>query len=58
MPPNMNPSYTHFTSLLNYGNKPCIQYHGETNTLKIIVATHKNGTADKEKVFMRNQKQL
>ena len=37
MPPNTNTSYTKYTSLLNYGNKPNILYKAETNTLIILM---------------------
>jgi hypothetical protein len=37
MPPNTNPSYNNYTSILNYGNKPNILYNGTTNTLMIIM---------------------
>ena len=37
MPPNTNPSYTKYTSILNYGNKPNILYNGTTNTLMIVM---------------------
>lgn len=36
-PPNMNPSYEKYTSLLNFGNKPNILYNGKTNTLMITI---------------------
>ena len=36
-PPNTNPSYTIYTSLLNYGNKPNILYKASTNTLLITI---------------------
>ena len=36
-PPNMNPSYNKYTSLLNFGNKPNIMYNGKNNTLMIIM---------------------
>ena len=34
--PNTNGSYSKFTSLLNFGNKPNVLYNGQTNTLKIV----------------------
>ena len=37
MPPNTNPSYNNYTSILNYGNKPNILYNASTNTLMIIM---------------------
>jgi hypothetical protein len=37
MPPNNNPSYTKYTSLLNYGNKPNILYKADTNTLLVTM---------------------
>jgi hypothetical protein len=37
MPPNTRASYTKYTSLLNYGNKPNILYKADTNTLMITM---------------------
>ena len=34
-PPNTNSSYSKFTSLLNFANKPNVLYNGTTNTLMI-----------------------
>jgi hypothetical protein len=36
-PPNTNDSYSRYTSLLNFGNKPNVLYKGETNTLMITM---------------------
>lgn len=36
-PPNTNPSYRYYTSVLNYGNKPNILYKAETNTLIVTM---------------------
>lgn len=41
VPPNTNPSYTKYTSLLNFGDKPNVLYKGETNTL-IVTMQQKN----------------
>ena len=41
-PPNTGESYTQFTSLLNYGNKPNILYKADTNTLQINVKINDN----------------
>jgi hypothetical protein len=35
--PNTNASYNKFTSLLNFGDKPNIQYNGKTHTLMITM---------------------
>jgi hypothetical protein len=37
MPPNTNSSYTKYTSVLNYGNKPNILYNAQKNTLLITM---------------------
>ena len=37
-PPNTSPAYTKYTSILNYGNKPNVQYNGEKNSLRVITA--------------------
>ena len=41
VPPNTNPAYTKYTSLLNFGGKPNVLYKGETNTL-IVTMQQKN----------------
>ena len=38
-PPNTNPSYSNYTSLLNYGNKPNVLYKASTNTLIITISS-------------------
>jgi hypothetical protein len=35
--PNINSSYSQYTSLLNYGNKPNIEYLGTSNTIRITM---------------------
>jgi hypothetical protein len=37
LPPNTNPSYTKYTSLLNYGEKPNVCYNPSKNTLLITM---------------------
>ncbi len=37
MPPNTNPNYNKYTSLLNFGDKPNILYNGKENTLMITM---------------------
>ena len=41
--PNTNPSYTEYTPLLSYGNKPNILYNGLKNTLKITMQQGQDG---------------
>jgi len=56
-PPNTNPSYSKFTSLLNFGNKPNILYKADSNTLKIIVklnSVNKDDTSVKEILVKNN----
>jgi hypothetical protein len=49
VPPNTNPNYTKFTSLLNFGNKPNILYNPSKNTLMITMQQKdlKNKTENK-----------
>jgi len=35
-PPNTGSAYTKYTSILNYGNKPNIQYNGKLNSLRVL----------------------
>ena len=41
-PPNTSASYTQYTSLFNYGNKPNILYNGKKNSLKIVCQNKRN----------------
>lgn len=41
-PPNTSSAYTKFTSLLNYGDKPQIEFNGLKNELRIMATTGKN----------------
>ena len=36
-PPNLNPNYTRYTSLLNFGGKPAILYNPSKNTLMVTM---------------------
>lgn len=45
-PPNTNPAYSKFTSLLNFGDKPNIMYKADTNTLKIIIKLNNDTTKE------------
>lgn len=40
-PPNTSSAYTKYTSLLNYGNKPNIQYNGKLNSLRVLAQVGK-----------------
>ena len=42
-PPNTSSAYTKYTSLLNYGNKPNIQYNGKLNSLRVMAQTGNAG---------------
>ena len=48
-PPNTSSAYTRYTSLLNYGNKPNIQFNGKLNSLRVMAQTGKG--ADLVEVF-------
>lgn len=41
-PTNTNSSYTKYTSVLNYGNKPNILYNGKKNSIKIVCQNKTN----------------
>jgi hypothetical protein len=45
VPPNTNPSYTKYTSLLNFGEKPNVLYNASNNTL--IITMQQTGLQDK-----------
>lgn len=56
-PPNSNPSYIKYTSLLSYGGKPNILYKADTNTLLVTVInlepssfTNENNNTDTDKI--------
>lgn len=40
-PPNTNSSYTKYTTILDYGNKPLVQYNGKTSTLRVQTEINK-----------------
>jgi len=53
-PPNTSSAYTRYTSILNYGNKPNVQYNGEKNNLRIITSLgtkEVGGTAPEIEIF-------
>lgn len=50
-PPNLNPNYNNFVSILNFGGKPNILYNGKNNTLMITVATEGKQDVTKNKNF-------
>ena len=39
MPPNTSKAYIKWTNVLNYGNKPAIQYKADENKLKVMMQT-------------------
>jgi len=45
-PPNTSSAYTKFTSLLNYGDKPQIQFNGLKNELRIMATTGKKNLVE------------
>jgi hypothetical protein len=47
-PPNTNSAYTKYTSLLNYGNKPNVQYNGKLNSIRIMTQTGKSSTTNED----------
>ena len=48
-PPSTSSAYTKYTSILNYGNKPNVQYNGEKNSLRVItILDNNNGEKLKE----------
>lgn len=40
-PPNTSSAYTKYTSLLNYGNKPNVQFNGKLNSFRVMTQTGK-----------------
>ena len=47
-PPNTNSAYTKYTSILNYGNKPNVQYNGKLNSIRIMTQTGKSSTTNED----------
>jgi len=41
-PPNTRPAYTRFTNILNYGDKPRVEFNGLKNMLRVQVKTSDN----------------
>jgi hypothetical protein len=53
-PTNTSSAYNRYTSILNYGNKPNIQYNGQKNSLKITTSLGTNkvgGVAPEIEIF-------
>jgi hypothetical protein len=38
-PPNTSAAYSKYTNILNYGNKPAIEFNGKLNSLRVMVET-------------------
>lgn len=49
--PNMNASYSKYTSLLNFGEKPNILYNGKTNTLMVTIQQTDLNTTTQNKLI-------
>jgi hypothetical protein len=47
-PPNTNSAYTKYTSILNYGNKPNVQYNGKLNSIRIMTQSGKSNTTNED----------
>ena len=55
-PPNTSTAYTKYTSILNYGNKPNVQYNGEKNSLRVMTTLdNKNGEKLNEVVIFETK---
>jgi hypothetical protein len=55
-PPNTNPSYTKYTTILNYGNKPAIEFNGKLNSLRVVVESEKDpGQRTRVEIFQTNK---
>jgi len=46
MPPNTNKAYTKWTNVLNYGNKPAIQYKADENKIKVMMQTSSSSSKE------------
>jgi hypothetical protein len=50
-PPNTSSAYTKYTSLLNYGNKPNVQYNGKLNSFRVMAQVGKENQGDLVEIF-------
>ena len=50
-PPNTSPGYTKYTTILNYGNKPKLQYNGLLNSLRVVSESGLGGRDDDIEIF-------
>ena len=50
-PPNTRAAYNKYTTILNYGNKPHVQYNSKENTLRVHVQTDDN--TDSRKIITK-----
>ena len=50
-PPSTSPGYTKYTTILNYGNKPKLQYNGLLNSLRVVSESGLGGRDDDIEIF-------
>jgi hypothetical protein len=55
MPPNNNISYTKYTSLVNYGNKPNIVYKADTNEFAVTMDSGRVYNKSKDFEYINNE---
>ena len=47
-PPNTSPAYNKYTNILNYGQKPSVEFNGQLNSLRISVDTQQEPGGNKK----------
>lgn len=58
-PTNTSPAYNKFTTILNYGNKPAVEYNAALNTLRVLVeSAQKPGEPNKTVEIFQTKKVL
>jgi hypothetical protein len=50
-PPSTSPGYTKYTTILNYGNKPKLQYNGLLNSLRVVSESGIGGKGNDIEIF-------
>lgn len=47
-PPNTSPAYNKYTNILNYGEKPAVEFNGQLNSLRVTVETEQTQDGHKK----------
>jgi len=57
-PPNTSLAYNKYTTILNYGGKPAIEFNGKLNSLRVLVESEREPKQHKRTVIFKTNKIL